>query len=684
MLRWLTTFAVLLGTGNALAAPKAPHVNYAPPGNWVLAPPLPADGTLPPEAPVRVDFMDHQVRIGPAGQETYFAYRMKLLTPEALPAGNVSVVWAPSSGKATVHHLRIVRDGQVTDLLKDQKFQVIQREGGLEQSMLDGYLTAMLQVPGLRVGDTLEFASTILRRDPTLGERVFGAVQLPVQATPGAFRLRMSWPEGQALSWRATRDLPQTLPTKADGQSVLMYELRSPTSSIINEGAPVRYNVRRVVEYSSFGGWEDVSRHFFPLYDSAAALSGTSALHAEVAKIAGSAKTATERAEAALRLVQDHIRYVYVGLDGGNFRPVSADETWQRRFGDCKAKTAMLLALLRELKIEAEPVLVDINGGDGSDLWLPRPDVFNHVVVRAKIDGETYWLDGTRLGDRYLDTLPPPIFRWALPVRSGGGALEAVASTAFARPQAITVLDIDASKGFASPASVRAQHVMRQDEAFATRMRLAALSAEDAERAVRSYWRQQVRWAEPSAVSWHYDERRAMLVLTLEGEGRPEWEGDEARGRTLDIPGAGFYAPEVRRRPREQDQSAPWLTNFPRYQCYATSIRLPVSGPKWRWAYYADPMNLYLGGTRYWRASGMVNNVVRTVMSSHIDVPEISAADAKLATDAIPTFNNNVSRVYQESVSRQAGAERPSSMMPFEDGADWTGDAPACSAPKRN
>jgi hypothetical protein len=126
-----------------------------------------------------------------------------------------------------VHHLRIVRDGQVTDLLKDQKFRVIQREGGLEQSMLDGYLTAMLQVPGLRVGDTLEFASTILRRDPTLGDSVFGAVQLPVQGTAGAFRLRMSWPEDQALSWRATRDLPQTLPTKADGQSVITYELRA-------------------------------------------------------------------------------------------------------------------------------------------------------------------------------------------------------------------------------------------------------------------------------------------------------------------------------------------------------------------------------------------------------------------------------------------------------------------------
>lgn len=684
VLRRLSALALLLGAGSALAAPQAGQVKYALPGDWVLPPPVASDGSPPPEAPLRVIFMDHQVRIGPAGEESYNAYRMKILKPEALPVGNVSIVWAPSSGTATVHHLRIVRDGEVTDLLKEQSFQVIQREGGLEQSMLDGYLTAMLQAPGLRVGDELEFASTVVRRDRTLGEHVFGFVQLPVQGLPGAFRFRLNWPDGRALSWRATRDLPQALPAKANGQSSITYELRSPGSSIINDGAPARYNVRRLVEYSDFGSWSDVSRRFAPLYEKAAVLSSNSTLHTEAAKIAAGFRTPAARAEAALRLVQDHVRYVYVGLDGGNYRPATADETWQRRFGDCKAKTALLLALLRELKIDAEPVLVDALGGDGMDVRLPRPDVFNHVVVRAKIGGETHWLDGTRLGDRYLDMLPAPAFRWALAVKSGGSELEAMVPRALPRPQFIGVVDIDASKGFDKPASVNAQHVMRQDEAYAVRVQLAAMSAEDADRAVRSYWRQEMNWIEPSAVSWRYDERRATLVLALEGEGKPEWKGNDEDGRSLDIPGAGFYPPDLRRRPREQDQGAPWATNFPRFKCYATSIRLPAPDSKWRWVYYADPMNLYLGGTRYWRASGMKDNVVRTVMSSNIDEPEISAAEAKAANDAISGFNNNISRVYQASTLQQAGPQPPSRSLPFEDRVDWTGDASACSAPTKN
>ena len=36
---------------------------------------------------------------------------------------------------------------------------------------------------------------------------------------------------------------------------------------------------------------------------------------------------------------EDKPACVYVGLDGGNYRPAAADDTWHRRFGDCKAKT---------------------------------------------------------------------------------------------------------------------------------------------------------------------------------------------------------------------------------------------------------------------------------------------------------------------------------------------------------
>src|SRR3546814_13557358 len=90
------------------------------------------------------------------------------------------------------------------------------------------------------------------------------------------------------------------------------------------------------------------------------------------------------------------VRYSYGGLGNGNLTPATAEETWQRRYGDCKGKTALLLALLARLGIEAEAVLANNSGGDdGLDGRLPNPGMFDHVIVRARIAGTTYWLDGT-------------------------------------------------------------------------------------------------------------------------------------------------------------------------------------------------------------------------------------------------------------------------------------------------
>ncbi len=69
--------------------------------------------------------------------------------------------------------------------------KIVRREDRLEQSMLDGMLTATLRVPDLRVGDELEIAYTLPGSDPTLGADSSGMLALssdpvagPVRAAP--------------------------------------------------------------------------------------------------------------------------------------------------------------------------------------------------------------------------------------------------------------------------------------------------------------------------------------------------------------------------------------------------------------------------------------------------------------------------------------------------------------------
>jgi hypothetical protein len=651
---------------------------YSPAPPWVAAVPESGANTATSDGPIRFLYLDNQIRVAADGTEAlYTAYRIKILTPEGLSAGNITAAWQPDNGSLTVHALKLIRNGQATDILAATRFTVLQRETQLEQSMLDGVRTATLQVPGLQVGDEIEFAATVTRHEPIFAGKVAGLMSFPMLGAPGTFRDRLIWPADQSLDLRASKDLGALVPTTERGERVVERVLNHPDGAVPTEGAPTRYNVRRLIEYSDFGNWADLGSVMAAPFDKAAVLAPDSPVRAEVAAIAARTSDPAARALAALELVESRIRYVFIGLDGGNYMPAAADVTWQRRFGDCKAKSVLLVAILRALGIDAEPALVNSNGGDGLDERLPNPELFDHVVVRAMIDGGPVWLDGTRLGDHNLKTLPLP-WRWALPLDADSVGLEPIAPRDVAAPQVTGVVDIDASAGFDKDAAVTMQTILRGDDAFTLDTKLSALSAEDRDRQLKAYWRQQVDWLTPDTVSWHYDDKQMALSLGVSGRGNPGWKGDAKSGHSLTIVGAGFFAPDMMRRPAEQDQRASWSVPFPRFHCWATTIHLPPAEAPLRWSLYADPMDRRLGGIRYWRASGMAGNVVRTLMSTHSYEPEATVNEAMIVNLAIPNFNNNMSSIAEE---KKADVVPSSTKLPFGDGVDWLADPAPCFAP---
>jgi len=674
------TAAVILASGQAEAASR--EVKYGPPPTWIASAPKPTSATTSDGAPARVIFSDVQTRVGDDGEENYNAYRVKILGPAGLALGNISATWNPASDDITIHRLAIIRDGQVIDVLGATKFQIIQRENNLDYAALDGQLTATLQAPGLQVGDELDFAATLHRRDPTIGAVAHGLMALPGAGSPGAYRARLVWPDKKAVRWQASPDVPQLVPTNRAGQHELTFELRDPASVITADEAPGRYNVRRVIEYSGFASWNEISRLVWPLFDKAATLAPNSPVRAEALKIASATTDPAARVEAALRLVEDRIRYVYIGLDGGNYRPASADDTWNRRFGDCKAKTVLLMALLRELGIANEPVLVNSKGGDGTDQRLPNPGLFDHVLVRATVGSKAYWLDGTRLGDRKLTALPRPGFRWALPLRASTVDLEPVPAEAPTLPDDTEVIEADASAGFAAPAKFKVQQILRGDQASVSHMQLSSLSAQDAERAEKVYWRNEINWVEPDTVAWRYDDLQNMLILSMTGQGKADWEGDDQNGRSLAIYHAGFNPPGEFRRPKEQDQSVPWATDFPSYSCRFTAIRLPPATSKWQWDYSGNPANARLGGKEYWRVGDLKDGVMRTVKSIRTYLPEITAEQAKEVNERLPSFDNKFSMVFQIRANASPTHPQASALsQALEKPIDWSSPDAPCAAP---
>lgn len=610
--------------GAAQAAADKPVIGPAP--DWVKPVALPKLAEKPDEAPIRLLLSDQQVKLEPDAETLYSDIAVHIQTPQGLSAGNLSFPWNPETDVFSVHKLIIRRGSETIDVLASgQSFTVVRREPNLENAMLDGVLTANIQPEGLQVGDILEFAVSMRSSDPVLKGHVeqigAGWNGLPISRA----HFRAQWPSSLPVAMRQTSALPATKIVKAGGTSSIELSLDDIEPIIPPKHAPVRYAIGRVIELSNFKSWADLGALMAPLYAKAATIPADGPLRTELEKIKAALTDPVKRAEAALTLVQDRVRYVALLMGAGGYVPADATETWSRRFGDCKAKTALLLALLKDMGIAAEPVAANLGMGDGIDQRLPMIGLFNHVLVRATIDGKSYWMDGTRSGDASLARLRVPDFGWGLPLVPTGAQLVKMQPPALEQPDEELVIDIDARKGLSIPAPIKASTVLRGDSAMSTKLGLAGMTADVRDRALRDYWKSTFDFVEVKAVTASFDAATGEQRLTMEGSAAMEWKDGWYE---TDKTGLGFKADLSR--PAGANLDAPYMVNYPSFSRTIETIMLPPGFPEAKDLPNAK-VDETVGGVEYRRHAQIVDNVFRIEASARSLMPEFPAKDAPTA-----------------------------------------------------
>jgi hypothetical protein len=168
---------------------------------------------------------------------------------------------------------------------------------------------------------------------------------------------------------------------------------RGPTPRLLSE--PLMPGFSDVVPYlhvSTQQSWSDLGNYYWSLVSSQLATSDrlSQAARGIVARVGADPHA---RLQAAYDLVVSETRYV--GLEFGihGYKPYAVGEVLARGFGDCKDKASLLVALLRELNIDANLVLLRTRhlGTIG-----PTPAslaVFDHAIVY--VPAFDRFLDGT-------------------------------------------------------------------------------------------------------------------------------------------------------------------------------------------------------------------------------------------------------------------------------------------------
>jgi tetratricopeptide (TPR) repeat protein len=400
------------------------------------------------------------------------------------------------------------------------------------------------------------------------------------------------------------------------------------------KGAPLRFLIDRRIDFSGFASWSEVAKRLAPLYERAARLSPQSPLLAEIARIRAATPDPKARAALALALVEDQVRYVFLAMNDGGLVPADADQTWSRRYGDCKGKTVLLLALLHGLGIEAWPVAVNVQAGDGLDARLPMIGLFDHVLVEATIEGQDYWLDGTRLGDRSLDHLHIPYYHWGLPLVSDGAGLVKMVPAPLTTPLTETTITIDASSGVARPVPFHVEAAVHDYGAIVTKQRLANLTPEQLDAGLRAFWARQYDFVTVHSVAASYDEKSEVERFTMDGTAKLDWSRGEYAPTGL---GVGYDA-NFERQPGPHSD-APFAVPYPTYDSNTLTVKLPLEGKGF--SILGADVDRTLGGVEYRRHAQIDGGVFTAVESARSVEPEFSAAQAATDQQALRDLSKN-------------------------------------------
>jgi len=173
------------------------------------------------------------------------------------------------------------------------------------------------------------------------------------------------------------------------------------------------------VVFSTGASWSQLANAYNKIVDDKV---GTSDLRSLVSKLTLAKRSRDEKIQALWQYLSTNIRYTGVEFGEASVVPRSPAEVLTRKYGDCKDKSVLLIAMLRSAGIPAYLALLEVGRREDVPSDLPGIGLFDHAIVFVPGPPDL-WIDATdryaRLGE--LDSADQD--RYALVVRPDSKAL---------------------------------------------------------------------------------------------------------------------------------------------------------------------------------------------------------------------------------------------------------------------
>ncbi len=579
--RWMFGLGVFLSC-TALAAETPIYeskVTVAPPGDW--AKPNFFERALQ-NAPLSAGENERWLLIETeinVPESATFSHRVKQICSYSgvQNGAQISLDFDPGYESLQLHWVRIWRGTNFLNRLNRDKIKIIQQERDLEQHVLNGQYSAILLLEDVRVGDVIDYAFTCQGDNPVFGGRFARSIQLQSEAPIGRLRTRLLWPAKKRLYVKNHGTSAQ--PVIIRGQEVTEYcwDSRQVPGLSLEDSLPDWYECQPWVQLSEFQTWDEVNQWALTLYQNGSAPSPEFSQRLDAWRRMANPE---DRVLAVLRFVQDEVRYFGIEMGEKSHKPSDPSTVCNRRFGDCKDKSFLLVNALRTLGIEAWPVLVNTTERRTLDQWQPSPLAFNHVIAAVRLNGQLCWFDPTinyQRGPLSVNYLPD--YERGLIISPKTAGLTVITNTSADR-SLTRVSEYFQLRGRNEPADLKVVTVATGADADALRKQFATIGRDKIQKSYQDFYSGyylQIKTAQP--VQFADDEQQNRIEMTEFYTIEKMWTQSAVNKRFWCEFSPHPITILLYQRPRDKDRLMPLALEFPEHRIFRAEVTLPAAWP---------------------------------------------------------------------------------------------------------
>lgn len=170
-----------------------------------------------------------------------------------------------------------------------------------------------------------------------------------------------------------------------------------------------------------FSNWKNFGKWYNDLNTGSTALSPDRV--AWIKKVTDTIKSEKEKAKFLYKYMQESMRYVSIQLGIGGMKAFPASFVDQKKYGDCKALSNYMRALLQTIGINSYCVIINAGkNAEPANANFPF-DSFNHVILCIPFKNDTTWLECTSNNTKFGELTGFTENRNGLAVTEDGGKL---------------------------------------------------------------------------------------------------------------------------------------------------------------------------------------------------------------------------------------------------------------------